>query len=267
MFDHEWETIPTNLDDLQPGPELGGVLACIDVDDVSSYDKVTVLRAHQRQRSFHDAEYYRAMASVTRDLQDDHPQHGFDAAAAEIQCALHLTRRATETELSFALELHNRLPQVWEALSDGTIDVRRAKTFSHCTTHLPDPVARLAVERVIDSAGGLTTGELKARLDRIVIEADPGGAQERYQHAVKTRRLITEPTPDGTANLLVWTCPHIWSQPCHAESTTAPQVSKPKTNPAPWTSCEPTSTSTCSSVGLLGQRPVAVCICEWTSTP
>jgi hypothetical protein len=39
-------------------------------------------------------------------------------------------------------------------------------------------------------------------LDRVVIEADPGGAQERYQHAVKTRRLIAGPTPDGTANLL-----------------------------------------------------------------
>ena len=110
MFDTtKYETIPSNLDQLEPGPELGGVLACIDVDDVSPRDKITVLRAHQRQRSFHDAEYYRAIAAVATDLEEDDPQSGFDVAAAEIQCALNLTRRATESELSFALELQRRL--------------------------------------------------------------------------------------------------------------------------------------------------------------
>jgi hypothetical protein len=202
MFDFEWETLPTNLDDLQPGPELGGVLACYDVDEVSPYDRITLLRAQQRQRSFCDAEVYRTMASIANVMDDDHPQYGTDAAAAEIQCALHLTRRATETELSFALQLQRRLPRVWDALFCGVIDVRRAKTFNHATLHLSVAAATHVVERVIDSAGGLTTGELKARLDRIVIEADPGGARERYEGRVKDRRLITEPTPDGTANLL-----------------------------------------------------------------
>jgi hypothetical protein len=104
--------------------------------------------------------------------------------------------------LGFALELQHRLPQVWEALFGGTIDLRRAKTFSYATKHLPDPVARLVVDRVIDAASGLTTGELRARLAREVIEADPDGAQERYEGRAKDRRLVTEPTPDGTANLL-----------------------------------------------------------------
>jgi hypothetical protein len=202
MFDHEWEPIPTNLDDLQPGPELGGVLACYDIDEVSPHDRITVLRAQQRQCSFDNAQLYRTMASIANIMDDDHPQYGTDAAAAEIQCALHLTRRATETELGFALELQRRLPRVWDALFDGAIDVRRAKTFNHATLHLPVGVARDVVERVIEAAGGLTTGELKARLDRVVIEADPDGAQDRYQHAVKGRRLIAEASVDGTANLL-----------------------------------------------------------------
>jgi len=202
MFDQEWEPIPTDLEDLQPGPELGGVLACYDVDEVSPHDRITVLRAQQRQRSFCDAEVYRTMASIANAMDEDHPQYGTDAAAAEIQCALNLTRRATETELGFALQLQHRLPRVWEALFDGVIDVRRAKTFNHATGHLSVAVARDVVERVIEAAGGLTTGELKARLDRIVIEADPDGARDRYQSAVKTRRLIVEASVDGTANLL-----------------------------------------------------------------
>ncbi len=202
MFDLEWETIPTNLEDLQPGPELGGVLACIDVDEVSPHDKITVLCAHQRQRSFHDAEYYRAIASVATDLAEDHPQHGHHAAADEIGVALRLTRRASETELGFALELQRRFPRVLEALVTGHIDLRRAKTISYSTAHLPDAMARHVVDRIIEAAGGLTTGELKARLDRVVIEADPNGAEERYQDAVKDRRVIIEPSTDGTANLL-----------------------------------------------------------------
>ena len=197
-----YETIPSNLDQLQPGPELGGVLACIDVDHVSPRDKITVLRAHQRQRSFHDAEYYRTMAAVATDLEEAHPQHAYDAAAAEIQCALNLTRRATETELSFALELHHRLGRVWEALINGIIDLRRAKTFSYATSHLPTPVARLVTERIIDTAGELNSGELRARLDKAVIETDPDGARERYEEQVKERRLIAERSPNGTGNLL-----------------------------------------------------------------
>ena len=39
MFDNEYESIPSVLGDLQPGPELGGVLACIDVEQVSPYDR------------------------------------------------------------------------------------------------------------------------------------------------------------------------------------------------------------------------------------
>jgi hypothetical protein len=201
MFYREDESIPSNLDDLQPGPELGGVLACIDVDDISPYDRITVLCAQQRQRSFDDAQLYRTMASIVDAMGEDHPQYGLEAAAAEIQVALRFTRRATEAELSLALELQRRFPRVWEALADGTIDLRRAKTISRTTSHLPDAVARRVVERVIEAAGGLTTGELKARLEREVIEADPNGAQERYEEAVKDRRLIAESTSDGTSNL------------------------------------------------------------------
>jgi hypothetical protein len=202
MFYREYKSIPSNLDDLQPGPELGGVLACIDVDDISPYDRIILLRAQQRQRSFADAQLYRTMASIADALDDDHPRYGTDAAAAEIRVALRLTRRATDNELSFALELQRRLSQVWEALVTGVIDVRRAQTIIRATGHLSAAVAQGVVERIIEAAPHLTTGELKARLERIVIEADPDAARQRYEYAVKDRRLIVESTTDGTANLL-----------------------------------------------------------------
>ena len=142
MFDRGYEPIPTILGDLEPGAELGGILACIDVTEVSPHDRITLLQAHQRQRSYYDAHMYRDMAAVVDVMDDTNPQWAAESAAAEIRAALRLTRRATDTELSFALELRQRLPRVWDALVAGNIDIRRAKTFSYATTHLSDATTR-----------------------------------------------------------------------------------------------------------------------------
>ena len=74
MFDSGYESIPPELDDLEPGPELGGILACIDVSDVAPHDRVTVMRAHRRQRSFYDAQVYRDMTAIVAVMDDDNPQ-------------------------------------------------------------------------------------------------------------------------------------------------------------------------------------------------
>jgi hypothetical protein len=48
----------------------------------------------------------------------------------------------------------------------------------------------------------LTTGQLRARIARLCIEADPDDAEQRYRYAVSDRRVVAEATGDGTANLL-----------------------------------------------------------------
>ena len=87
-------------------------------------------------------------------------------------------------------------------LARGDIDIRRAKTIARETTHLSVAVAQRVVGRSIAAASNLTTGELQARIQRLCIEADPQGAEDRYRYAVKGRRVVTESTSDGTANLL-----------------------------------------------------------------
>ena len=174
----------------------------IDVEEVSPYDRVIVLRAHQRMESYYQAHKYRAMAAVADTLEEDHPQHGFDEAAAEIRAALCLTRRAADTEVSFALDLQRRLPQVWSALAAGVIDYRRARTISLGTIHLATGTAWEVVERLLDEAPRLTSGQLRTRLDRMAMEADPEAARVRHEQRVSERRLILEPTSDGTGNLL-----------------------------------------------------------------
>ena len=205
MFDHV-EGIPAGLDRMEPGPALAGFLASIDVDRVSGHDRVVVLRAHQRMASHYQAQVYAAMASVADHMERaefvDEPELSWDAASTEIRAALRLTRRSADTQLDLSLRLRQRLPRVWQALESGSIDPRRAHVLVHGTSHLDAGTARRVIDSVIDDAQRLTTGQLHGRLRQLAIEADPEDAAQRYRESVANRRLIVEPTTEGTANLL-----------------------------------------------------------------
>jgi hypothetical protein len=91
---------------------------------------------------------------------------------------------------------------VWEALMVGLIDLRRARTLVSGTCHLPVGTARGVIDKIIVRASRLTTGQIAAVLRRLCVETDPEEAVSRYRGAVEERRVVIEPTVDGTANLL-----------------------------------------------------------------
>ncbi|MEA2025033.1 MAG: DUF222 domain-containing protein [Actinomycetota bacterium] len=199
------DAIPAGLDEMEPGPVLAGFLASIDVTCVSGYDRIVVVRAHQRMASHHAAQVYRSMASVTDAIcepgEECTAESAAEYAAAEIRAALHLTRRAADAELSFALDLRDRLPRLAAMLEAGKIDPRRARTIERGTTHLADEAARGVVDRIAEIASRLTTGQLAVRIRRLCIEADPDEAEARYAESVADRRVVMEPNETGTANL------------------------------------------------------------------
>ena len=57
------------------------------------------------------------------------------------------------------------------------------------------------VERIIEAAARLTTGQLNALIRRVCVQADPDDAANRYREAVDGRRVVVEPSVDGTAHL------------------------------------------------------------------
>jgi hypothetical protein len=211
MIDTATEVIPEELDAMEPGPVLAAFLASIDVSKVSGFDRIVVLRADQRMASHYGARSYHDMAAVVDHMAEfeDGGQMEFaaESAAAEIRAALHLTRRAADVELAFALDLRDRLPRLAGMLETGEIDVRRARTVERNTVHLTDEAARGVVERIADVAYRLTTGELAARIRRLCIETAPTEAEDRYRHAVDGRRVVMEPSQDGTAHLLAMDLP------------------------------------------------------------
>ena len=206
MFDSGYEPIPHGLDDLEPGPVLAALLASLDLDRVSPFDRVVVLRAQQRMVSHHQAQMYAAVAAIADHMDSQpfaaDPDLGWEAAATEIRAALRLTRRSAGSMLDVALGLRRRLPRVWQALLRGRIDVSRARVILEGTSHLDEGVDRRVVDEVIEEAPRLTTGELGARLRRLAIEVEPDSATQEYEESVEDRRVVVESNPEGTANLL-----------------------------------------------------------------
>jgi hypothetical protein len=205
-----YEGIPPDLEGMRPGPVLATYLSAIDVSKVSPYDRVLVLRANDRMASHYSALRYRNIAAVHRAYVSDTGCSYMEAGAAssaEVRLALTLTRSRADNELAFALSLELRLPRLFDMLDTGAIDLRRAQTIERGTVHLSDATAQRVLDQVADSAPGLTTGELGARIRRLCIEADPDEAKERYETAHVERRIVTRPTESGTVNLMGYDLP------------------------------------------------------------
>ena len=203
MYGATYEELPVNLGSMEPGPILAVVLGHIDIERCSPFDRICVLQAQERLLSWAHAQRYRTMAAIvdTIDPEDMSAEYAEDAAAMEVAAALRLTRRASEAEMGYALDLKRRLPSVWEALQSGSIDLRRARVIINETSHLSIAAARATTKSIIAEAGHLTTGQLGHRLRKLCLEADPEDAKGRYESAVEDRYVALESNPDGSANI------------------------------------------------------------------
>ncbi|MEX2133158.1 MAG: DUF222 domain-containing protein, partial [Acidimicrobiia bacterium] len=105
--------------------------------------------------------------------------------------------------LGLAQDFRDRLPAVGEALAKGDIDVRRARTVAYGTAHLSGDDARDVVDRIIDRAPQLTTGQLGALIRELCFTVDPDESKSRYEQALEERRVYREATEAGTANLMI----------------------------------------------------------------
>jgi hypothetical protein len=205
------------IGDLAPGVELMGILAGVDRDSLSGFDRVEVLKARARLRSHLDAELLADMSGILdaevsvvgSDLEWG-DVHG--VAAAEIGAALSWTRRAAERQLDFAATLVSDYPRVWEMLRVGLIDLPRARVIVEHTVHLEDEVRDQVVNVALEKAPDQTTGLLAARIRRLALWVAPDSAKKRYEEGLEERRLVSEANPDGTANLCGYQLPSERSQ-------------------------------------------------------
>ncbi|HSK07213.1 MAG TPA: DUF222 domain-containing protein, partial [Acidimicrobiia bacterium] len=122
-------------------------------------------------------------------------------AASEIRAALVWTRRAADAHLDRARDLVERHPLIREALHRGVIDLPKTRVIIEQTSHLDELTARRVAGVALEKAALETTGQLRARIRRLVIAVDPDSARDRYQARLVDRRVVIEASEDGTANL------------------------------------------------------------------
>lgn len=202
-----------DLVQVAPGPRLAALLDGVERSALNGYEMVEVMQARARQVAHDQAALLADMVEVAHCAAGDFDapaarmDHPDDYAADEIRMALCLTRRAADSMLGLALDVVQRLPQVHEALVAGQIDLPRARVFDNETGALDQETARAVVAQVIDAAARLTTGQLAARLRRLVIAIDPAAARKRQEDSVKQRYLHSELDQDGTATLAGYRLP------------------------------------------------------------
>ncbi|BCB87221.1 HNH endonuclease signature motif containing protein [Phytohabitans suffuscus] len=189
------------------GPELAAALACVDRPALNGFELVEVAKAITRQIAHDQAELLATVAEIAYcPLGDEtspaqRTDHPTEYAADEVRLALTLTRRAADTLMGDAYTLVEYLPAVHEAMRSGHIDLARARVLYEETSALPEAVARDMVDLILPAAAALTTGQLRVRLRRLVIEADPDAAAVRQREALTQRRIEHGLDPDGTATL------------------------------------------------------------------
>jgi hypothetical protein len=122
-------------------------------------------------------------------------------AADEIRAALSWTRRAADRELRFAEALVLGMPAVFTALDNGTICRSKAWLFAEMCAELTPEQTEVVCARLLPHAGGLTTGELAARIRKLALALDPEWAARRYKTAVRERNVVGYLDPDGTATV------------------------------------------------------------------
>jgi hypothetical protein len=192
------DVIPDDLDAWVPGPFLAAVIATVDRSVLSGHDLVVLLRAEDRLISHYQAGRYQSIAEIGSVLADP------EVASSEVGVALHLTRAAADTETGLAEGLAGH-PQIREALGAGLIDLRRARVLVESLGTIDQ--AQVVLDRVLPQAPELTTGQLRARTSRILIELDAQAAHKTYLEGLERRRVVVEANPDGTANLCALNLP------------------------------------------------------------
>jgi len=210
MFDSR---VPDDLEDTPAGVALAGVLASLEWDRLSGYDLIRALKAQDRQIAHYQAGRCWSIDQIVaiyekldegKNTPRLNPFEVVDGAAAEIGAALGLTRRTAENQTGFAVELCRHQPRVFEALLFGSIDLYRAQilTDTLCLVDEPSVVDDL-LDEILSKAGQLTSGQLRHRLQSLVIDVAPSVAKQRYNDAVEDRRVELRANDPGTADLSV----------------------------------------------------------------
>jgi 5-methylcytosine-specific restriction endonuclease McrA len=190
-----------SVEGLLPGPELAFALAAVDLSSVDEFGVVEVLKAGRRLASWAASLEVRAAAELERRTVASDGQDAVEFVTCEVEAALTLTSMAAGNLMHLARSLTERLPGTLAALTEGRIDVAKARVICD-GTHLTSPgVPEFVENAVLPLAPTRTTGWLRAAVRKAVMVADPEVFEDKRVNAEASARVELWETPDDTANL------------------------------------------------------------------
>jgi hypothetical protein len=180
----------------------------VDVAELSDGELIAAMTMARRQASRAQAAELAAVAELARRRRTEaagparvealSPE---DYLIDEISSALTLTAHSAADLVDFATTLSRRLPATLSALGSGDIDYCKARTLWHGTQLIDDTLAARVEALVLPKAGEHTTGEIRAKIRRLVKQLDPDAYQRRRKKAEQQRRVELTADEAGTAHL------------------------------------------------------------------
>ena len=194
---------PGMVFDLLPGCAQLAVAADAAAEDdrfagVSEAELVGVVCAWDRVEAHAAARKLAAVAELDR--RNPGPEDA-EFTADQIANALGESRFRADELLGTAGHLDTHLPGTRAALRDGTVSLGKARIIAAATGLLDPAEARAAEAGVLDRAGRLTPGSLRAAIARAVMEAAPDKARKRRETAARFARVERWAEDSGNAAL------------------------------------------------------------------
>jgi hypothetical protein len=129
------------------------------------------------------------------------PEDWDESITAEVAGVLAESRHAADPMLGLAYDLEVKLPGTAAAFRDGILRQSKVAIIARATAVLDPAEARAAEQKVLDRAGRLTPGALRAAIARAVMEVAPKKAKKRREVAARFARVERWSEDSGNAAL------------------------------------------------------------------
>jgi hypothetical protein len=129
------------------------------------------------------------------------PEGWHEFTSRELGAVLGVSSGDAEEILSLAWVLEVCLPGTKAVFRAGILSKDKAIIIAHATALLDPAEARAAEAMVLDRAGSLTLGALRAAINRAVMEVNPSKARKRREHMAKRTRVERWAEDSGNAGL------------------------------------------------------------------
>ncbi|MGI8330841.1 DUF222 domain-containing protein [Actinomadura scrupuli] len=195
---------------LPPGARLAGVLESLIPFTLEDRELIGALRAFRRLVSWAQAGELEIIAELARRRPAGAHERSVNEASPvteflvdEVEMALTLTGTGAACLVDLALALCERLPATLGALRAGLVDSAKARVMAQGTSAVTAEVAARVEAQVLGKAPDLTTSQLRSKVARAVIAADPQAAERRREAAEGQRDVRCHEERDGSGTATI----------------------------------------------------------------